>query len=161
VRVGKILERNQFFIIERGDVRWISHRKYNTSILQSCPQSPRQLAYNIYKQCATWQCVSQRIKFSRQIFYSNLPVSTHISILSKPLNAEPWEVPPCKEICQNTFEAFGFYPCLWQICVVKAILKHDHDVISIAATGSGKTLTFCSFACVFIESEGPGMVPKR
>jgi ATP-dependent DNA helicase RecQ len=31
---------------------------------------------------------------------------------------------------------------LWQIRVVQAILKHDRDVISISATGSGKSLTF-------------------
>jgi len=64
-------------------------------------------------------------------------------LLSKPLgSAGPWEAPSHEEIRQKTFEAFGFYPCLWQIRVVEAILKHDHDVISIAATGSGKTLTF-------------------
>ncbi|KAG1741906.1 uncharacterized protein EDB91DRAFT_1034681, partial [Suillus paluster] len=33
-------------------------------------------------------------------------------------------------------------PCLWQIEVVHTILRGDKDVISIAATGSGKTLTF-------------------
>ena len=52
--VDKILEQNWFLIIERGGVRWISHRKYNTSALQSRPQSPQQLAYNIYKQHATF-----------------------------------------------------------------------------------------------------------
>ena len=64
-------------------------------------------------------------------------------LVSKPLgSAEPWKAPSYEEIHQKTFEAFGFYPCLWQICVVEAILKHDRDVISIAATSSGKTLTF-------------------
>ena len=64
-------------------------------------------------------------------------------LLSKPLgSAGTWEAPPREEIHRKTFEAFGFYPCLWQIRVVEAILKHDRDVISIAATGSGKTLTF-------------------
>ena|ERR1700720_2816440 len=64
-------------------------------------------------------------------------------LVSKPLgSAEPWKAPSYEEIRQKTFEAFGFYPCLWQIRVVEAILKHDRDVISIAATGSGKTLTF-------------------
>ena len=64
-------------------------------------------------------------------------------LVSKPLgSAEPWKAPSYEEICQKTFEAFGFYPCLWQIRVVEAILKHDRDVINIAATGSGKTLTF-------------------
>ncbi|KAF8986460.1 hypothetical protein BDQ17DRAFT_1259644, partial [Cyathus striatus] len=32
--------------------------------------------------------------------------------------------------------------CLWQINVVQAVLKHNHNVISIAGTGLGKTLTF-------------------
>jgi len=31
---------------------------------------------------------------------------------------------------------------LWQIQAVHTILKGDQDVVSIAATGSGKTLTF-------------------
>jgi len=108
-----------------------------------CEARWQQLAYNIYKQHATWR----RIKFSCQIFYGNLPVSTHMPILSKPLNAEPWEVPPCEEIRQKTFEAFGFHPCLWQIHVVEAILKHNHNLISIGATGSGKTLTFWMPLC--------------
>ena len=37
---------------------------------------------------------------------------------------------------------FGYRPCLWQIRVVQALLKNDKDVVSISATGSGKTLTF-------------------
>ncbi|KIM36196.1 hypothetical protein M413DRAFT_78603, partial [Hebeloma cylindrosporum] len=46
------------------------------------------------------------------------------------------------EIRDTVEKSFGHRPCLWQILVVQAILKHDKDVISIAATGSGKTLTF-------------------
>jgi hypothetical protein len=113
-----------------------------TSALQSCPQSPQWLAYNIYKQCATRR-VSRRVIFSRPIFYASLPASVYMPLLSKPLSsAGPWEVPSREEICQKIFKAFGFYLCLWKIRVVEAILKHDHDVISIAAMGSGKTLTF-------------------
>jgi len=37
---------------------------------------------------------------------------------------------------------FGYLPCLWQIRVVQALLKNDKDVVSISATGSGKSLTF-------------------
>lgn len=39
-------------------------------------------------------------------------------------------------------KCFGYRPCLWQLRVVQAVLKHDGDIVSVAATGSGKTLTF-------------------
>jgi superfamily II DNA/RNA helicase len=46
------------------------------------------------------------------------------------------------EIRAKSVKHLGYTPCLWQIKVVKAILKRDGDVVCIAATGSGKTLTF-------------------
>ncbi|KAJ7733400.1 P-loop containing nucleoside triphosphate hydrolase protein [Mycena maculata] len=46
------------------------------------------------------------------------------------------------EIRDKVEAVFGYRPCLWQLKVVRAILKRDRDVSSIAATGSGKTLTF-------------------
>jgi len=39
-------------------------------------------------------------------------------------------------------ECFGYRPCLWQIRVVQALLKNDNDIVSILATGSGKSPTF-------------------
>jgi superfamily II DNA or RNA helicase len=51
-------------------------------------------------------------------------------------------VPSILEIRQKVIQLLGYRPCLWQICVVEALLKHDKYIISIAATGSGKTLTF-------------------
>ena len=51
-------------------------------------------------------------------------------------------VPSILEIRQKVIQLLGYRPCLWQIRVVEALLKHDKDIISIAATGSGKTLTF-------------------
>ena len=50
--------------------------------------------------------------------------------------------PSMSEICSWTELVFGCRPCLWQIKVVETILRHDHDVILIAGTGMGKTLTF-------------------
>ena len=41
-----------------------------------------------------------------------------------------------------TEAVFGLHPCMWQLKVVEAILKRNRDVISIAGTGMGKTLTF-------------------
>ncbi|KAJ7773935.1 P-loop containing nucleoside triphosphate hydrolase protein, partial [Mycena metata] len=46
------------------------------------------------------------------------------------------------EIRDKVQAVFGYRPCLWQLKVVRAILKRDKDVASIATTGSGKTLTF-------------------
>ena len=51
-------------------------------------------------------------------------------------------LPSYSEIRQKTQETFGRRPCLWQIQAVHALLKGNQDVVSIAATGSGKTLTF-------------------
>src|ERR1700676_941068 len=51
-------------------------------------------------------------------------------------------LPSLAEIRRRTQEVLGYRPCLWQIRVVEAILKHDKDVVTIATTGSGKTLTF-------------------
>jgi replicative superfamily II helicase len=46
------------------------------------------------------------------------------------------------DIRSLTQSKFLHYPCLWQAKAVEAILKHDRDVIIIAGTGMGKTLTF-------------------
>ena len=55
-------------------------------------------------------------------------------------------IPSSLEIRQKTWEILGYRPCLWQIRVVAAILKYDKAackaIVAIAATGSGKTLTF-------------------
>ena len=46
-----------------------------------------------------------------------------------------------KEVQRQVGEVFGFKPCLWQICVVRAVLAGE-DVITVAPTGSGKSLTY-------------------
>jgi superfamily II DNA helicase RecQ len=46
-----------------------------------------------------------------------------------------------KEVQRLVEEKFGVCPCLWQIQVVCKILAQD-DVITIAVTGSGKSLTY-------------------
>ncbi|KAF6747014.1 P-loop containing nucleoside triphosphate hydrolase protein [Ephemerocybe angulata] len=51
-------------------------------------------------------------------------------------------VPTVEEIRKRTEQAWKVRPCLWQIEVVQAILRRDADIISIAGTGMGKTLTF-------------------
>ncbi|CAK5275042.1 unnamed protein product [Mycena citricolor] len=54
----------------------------------------------------------------------------------------PTPIPTLLEIRAKALKIFGCRPCLWQIRVVEAVLAHDRDVITIAATGAGKTLTF-------------------
>ena len=46
------------------------------------------------------------------------------------------------DICSLTQSTFHHYPCLWQAKTVEAILKRDRDVVIIAGTNMGKTLTF-------------------
>jgi superfamily II DNA helicase RecQ len=56
----------------------------------------------------------------------------------------PHTIPESDEEVQRRVQVegvFGFKPCLWQICVVRAVLA-DEDVITIAPTGSGKSLTY-------------------
>ena len=51
-------------------------------------------------------------------------------------------VPSINEIRSRTLETFGKRPCLWQARICQAVLNGDQDIISIAGTGMGKTLTF-------------------
>ncbi|KAM6490855.1 P-loop containing nucleoside triphosphate hydrolase protein [Amanita muscaria] len=51
-------------------------------------------------------------------------------------------VPSFSDIRSKTFENLGKTPCAWQIHVCEAVLHGDRDIISIAGTGMGKTLTF-------------------
>ena len=46
-----------------------------------------------------------------------------------------------REVQERVKEVFGFTPCLWQIHVVRAILT-GNEVITIAKTGSGKSMTY-------------------
>ncbi|KIJ18403.1 hypothetical protein PAXINDRAFT_70931, partial [Paxillus involutus ATCC 200175] len=39
-------------------------------------------------------------------------------------------------------ECFGKRACLWQLQIAEAFLKGDHDIVCIAGTSMGKTLSF-------------------
>lgn len=52
----------------------------------------------------------------------------------------PW-VKLARERSQQVF-GHKIWPCLWQVKVALATLRGDKHVVSIARTGSGKTLTF-------------------
>jgi superfamily II DNA helicase RecQ len=51
-------------------------------------------------------------------------------------------VPSLKQLQTHAQEVFGVRPCLWQVKVIQAILQGDKDIVTIAGTGMGKTLTF-------------------
>lgn len=55
-------------------------------------------------------------------------------------SSSPW-VKLARERSQQVF-GNRVRPCLWQVKVALATLKGDKHVLSIARTGSGKTLTF-------------------
>ena len=46
-----------------------------------------------------------------------------------------------EEVQDNVEAQMGVRPCLWQVKVVRKILEQE-DVITIAATGSGKSFTY-------------------
>jgi replicative superfamily II helicase len=52
------------------------------------------------------------------------------------------QLPSLSDIRSLTQSTFHHYPCLWQAKSVEAVLKRDRDIIVIAGTGMGKTLTF-------------------
>ncbi|KIK72934.1 hypothetical protein PAXRUDRAFT_21420 [Paxillus rubicundulus Ve08.2h10] len=51
-------------------------------------------------------------------------------------------LPSISDIRKCAEEILGVRPCLWQLKVVEALLKRDQDMLCIAGTGMGKTLTF-------------------
>lgn len=62
--------------------------------------------------------------------------------MNRPPQPPKTPLPSLLAIRERALRHFGRRPCLWQIRAVEAILRHDQDVVCIAATGSGKTLTF-------------------
>ena len=52
----------------------------------------------------------------------------------------PWTVSRIRDL---VFRKFRARPCLWQINVARELrVNQKHDVVAVAATGSGKTLSF-------------------
>ena len=47
-----------------------------------------------------------------------------------------------QQVRRKVKDVFGVEPCVWQIRVALAFLRGDKHVVSIARTGSGKTMTF-------------------
>jgi superfamily II DNA/RNA helicase len=60
----------------------------------------------------------------------------------EPSDASGVSTPSVEEIRLRTISALQKRPCLWQIDVCRAILGGGRDIISVARTGAGKTLTF-------------------
>ncbi|KIL55218.1 hypothetical protein M378DRAFT_46953, partial [Amanita muscaria Koide BX008] len=51
-------------------------------------------------------------------------------------------IPSVDEIRAQALSVFQKRPCLWQINICRAVLAGDQDIIAIAGTGAGKTLSF-------------------
>ncbi|KAF7796580.1 hypothetical protein EIP86_007761, partial [Pleurotus ostreatoroseus] len=51
-------------------------------------------------------------------------------------------IPSYAEIRERTLRVFERRACLWQCQVTQAILKKQKDVVAVAPTGAGKTLSF-------------------
>ena len=62
-----------------------------------------------------------------------------MALISKPLKHTMPDSD--KEVQDNVEACMGVWPCLWQVKVVCKVLKQD-DIITIAATGSGKSFTY-------------------
>ncbi|KIJ05293.1 hypothetical protein PAXINDRAFT_164776 [Paxillus involutus ATCC 200175] len=52
------------------------------------------------------------------------------------------ETPSLADVRDRGQECFGKRPCHWQIKIAIAFLKCDRDIVCIAGTGMGKTMTF-------------------
>ena len=52
------------------------------------------------------------------------------------------ETPSLSAIREKAQQTFSKRPCLWQLTIAEAFLKGDRDIVCIAGTGMGKTLTF-------------------
>ncbi|KIJ10932.1 hypothetical protein PAXINDRAFT_85280 [Paxillus involutus ATCC 200175] len=59
-----------------------------------------------------------------------------------PVPALPSETPSLAAIRDKAHQVFSKRPCLWQLKIAEAFLKGDRDIVCIAGTGMGKTLTF-------------------
>jgi hypothetical protein len=124
--------------IEYFDDRSPNH---GTNTQLSPSPSPRRLEENICKHCATDATVCDAsIEFPLH-YLPHLHLASHTSQKIMKTQSDT-RIPSLLEIREKTFKLFGRRPCLWQIRVVEAILRHDRDIVSIAATGAGKTLTF-------------------
>ncbi|KIJ12990.1 hypothetical protein PAXINDRAFT_14203 [Paxillus involutus ATCC 200175] len=59
-----------------------------------------------------------------------------------PVPALPSETPSLAAIRDKAHQVFSKRPCLWQLKIAEAFLKGDQDIVCIAGTEMGKTLTF-------------------
>jgi superfamily II DNA helicase RecQ len=84
-----------------------------------------------------WQCKNE-IK-NRVLVQSGKPSDADASRMHDATTSQTLLL---SQIRDRVERCFGYRPCLWQIRVVQALLKNNKDVVSISATGSGKSLTF-------------------
>lgn len=85
----------------------------------------------------------QKLQFRRSNFeLKNNRVERVAASRQMPSINDEKSVPSVSTIRERTQSIFGKRACLWQINVARIILQGNQDVVSIAGTGMGKTLTF-------------------
>ena len=68
--------------------------------------------------------------------------TVYSSNAERPGMATEPSIPSFNYIRSQTLQTFGKPPCAWQVHICEQVLHGDRDIISIAGTGMGKTLTF-------------------
>jgi len=99
---------------------------------------------------AAWCCLVLRAELQPEVtseidLKKTYPPTTHskMPVQSRPIK---YTMPESDEQVQREVEErTGTRPCIWQIKVVRKVLEGG-DVITIAATGSGKSLTYLGFS---------------
>jgi len=68
---------------------------------------------------------------------------SHAANTSIAANELPPSVPLSPYISDKAFKTLGLRPCQWQLDLCRTVLSKEHKVmISTAATGAGKSITF-------------------
>ena len=98
---------------------------------------------------AAWCCLVLGAELQPEVaseidFFLNIcPLHTRKCQFNRPIKHTMPESD--EQVQREVEERTGTRPCIWQIKVVRKVLEGG-DIITIAATGSGKSLTYLGFS---------------